>query len=319
MNLKTLNVISWIIFLLGILYWDINWWWISIIPHSLTFIWISIESEGKSSLLTSRNFQILLMLYAIFLFILSIIYIRFVSSWFWLNLINALLVYLTALLIVPNNKETSKSTDKKVFMSLSIVFLLLYVFIFIEPVQANNIEVPKQSFSSYSNYDKQGEIDAYYGIYYNGGNFDTEHVVPKDWFKDEYIREYNNYVNIIKANEKANNFKNNYKFCNISKTKSDSVLDEDKVVGYRDLSKGCFMPLDRYKGDVARITLYMYILYHDKLENKDLIDVNLMKKWAREDPISKEERTRYKYLKDTYNIENPLINNPNYIRLIVKK
>ena len=61
-------------------------------------------------------------------------------------------------------------------------------------------------------------------------------------------------------------------------------MDGYILVGYK--NNDYFMPLYSYKGDVARIILYMYVTYRDD-DNfpTDKINIDLMKAWSRLDPV----------------------------------
>jgi endonuclease I len=91
-------------------------------------------------------------------------------------------------------------------------------------------------------------------------------------------------------------------------------------------SNGGWYPGDEWKGDVARMMMYMYMRYDDiclptnvgigdsSLTEDDMIDLFL--KWNVEDPVSDFERNRYTYHENTTDNSsaqgnrNPLIDNP---------
>jgi endonuclease I len=141
---------------------------------------------------------------------------------------------------------------------------------------------------------------------------------------DDKATIYNNIFNVLKSNKIANNYKGNFKFCEVEKVTKNEIKDNGILVGYRDLSKQCFMPLDEFKGDVARIVLYMYIVYKDKLnksmlENlRSFVDLNLMKSWSDTDKVSAKEMNRNIQILELYKYHNPFVTNPNSVKWIYR-
>lgn len=86
-----------------------------------------------------------------------------------------------------------------------------------------------------------------------------------------------------------------------------------------DVGSGNWYPGDEWKGDVARIIMYMYIRYGERclpslvtegtLQNDtDMLDVLLQ--WNVDDPVSEEEMQRNDPLEQEYGNRNPFIDNP---------
>ena len=84
---------------------------------------------------------------------------------------------------------------------------------------------------------------------------------------------------------------------------------------------GCFYPGDEFKGDVARIIMYMYLRYPTQCEpvnigvgsssyasNGDM--PNLFLEWNNEDPVSDFERNRNDVIYSYQGNRNPFIDNP---------
>ena len=95
--------------------------------------------------------------------------------------------------------------------------------------------------------------------------------------------------------------------------------------GNSGISQGGWYPGDEWKGDVARMMMYMYVRYEDRclptnigigdnsLTQDDMIDLFL--KWNVEDPVSNIEKNRNTYHEDLSNgsaqgNRNPFIDNP---------
>lgn len=84
-------------------------------------------------------------------------------------------------------------------------------------------------------------------------------------------------------------------------------------------SQGEFYPGDEWKGDVARMMMYMHIRYGNRCKanyvgsgthtyHEDMPDIFL--KWNAEDPVSEHERIRNEVLEDRQGNRNPFIDNP---------
>ncbi len=86
-------------------------------------------------------------------------------------------------------------------------------------------------------------------------------------------------------------------------------------------SNGNFYPGDEWKGDVARMMMYMYVRYPSQCEASavgvgatsysdfgDMPDVFL--EWNTEDPVSEFEKTRNNIVADAQGNRNPFIDNP---------
>lgn len=117
------------------------------------------------------------------------------------------------------------------------------------------------------------------------------------------------------SNVQRNSSRGNLKFANGS--------------GNSSTSGGGWYPGDEWKGDVARMMMYMYLRYGDQCKptavaignvtNDNMIDILL--KWNAEDPVSILETQRNEYLGNTANQyaqgnRNPFIDNPYLATLI---
>ncbi len=89
--------------------------------------------------------------------------------------------------------------------------------------------------------------------------------------------------------------------------------------------KGCFYPGDEFKGDVARIIMYMYLRYPtqclpinigvgSRLFSSDMPDIFL--EWNEEDPVNAFERHRNNVIASYQYNRNPFIDNPYLATLI---
>jgi len=99
-------------------------------------------------------------------------------------------------------------------------------------------------------------------------------------------------------------------------------------------ANGGYYPGDDHKGDVARIILYMEVMYKDILTLTNSLDIlldesnhytlsgarmgllNLLLDWHKEDPVDDFERQRNNVIYTYQNNRNPFIDKPEYVHLI---
>ncbi len=90
-------------------------------------------------------------------------------------------------------------------------------------------------------------------------------------------------------------------------------------------SNGLFYPGDEWKGDVARMMMYMHLRYQDRCTanqvgqdthsyHADIPDIFLQ--WNAEDPVSEHELVRNEVLQDMQGNRNPFIDNP-YLATVI--
>lgn len=123
--------------------------------------------------------------------------------------------------------------------------------------------------SNYS-YDQTVRIHQGYYIYdrTESNNLDTEHVFVADWGNHE--RFVNDLHNLYLSNKTVNNERGVMEF------------------GY---DKDQFEPDNKYKGNIARVLLYMYVTYPE-VRKSNKIDIQLMKQWNLLDPPDAGEKRR---------------------------
>ena len=109
--------------------------------------------------------------------------------------------------------------------------------------------------------------------------------------------------------------------------RSNRLFIDDSGVDSKVTDDGYFYPGDEWKGDVARIIMYMYLRYPNQCEaidsatgsvnyspNGDMPDVFL--EWNEEDPVSALELTRNDVISSYQGNRNPFIDNPYLATLI---
>lgn len=298
------------LFIGGVLFDGLGWWWllIPLFPLSGLTIYLYNDVLGSKAALTN---QIRLGLTWMFVAATGFVLIAsFITPWwlFGLTIPIALLAFRNKLLGMHPRIELSKKDHDTVLIITSYMFVVFLLLFCVPSFIANNHANPKDHFPL--DYDA---VDSYklYGI---TPPYNREHVIARSWYDnaDNFV---NDFVNVIWSNQTANGKRGNNRFCNIPKRSEYEVYSESELVGY--IRDDCFMPTDEFKGDVARIVLYMYVTYQDDGLNRSHIDLSLMKSWAKNDPVSGVEIQRNKTIQSLYGYSNRFVSNPGLIRYIV--
>lgn len=163
------------------------------------------------------------------------------------------------------------------------------------------------------------------GTYKTEGDvYNREHSFPKSWF-DEASPMYTDLFHLYPTDGYVNGRRSNYPYGETnSPTWSSyngwSKLGPSSVAGY---SGTVFEPNDEYKGDLARTYFYMATAYEDKIANwsSDMLDgkrypayatwaLNMLLRWAKEDPVSQKEIDRNEAVYKIQRNRNPYIDFP---------
>ena len=157
------------------------------------------------------------------------------------------------------------------------------------------------------------------GEYYN-----REHSMPKSWFNDETPM-YTDLMHIVPTDKYVNGRRSNNPFGETtSPTYSSeggfSKLGPSSISGY---SGTVFEPNDEYKGDFARIYSYMVTCYEERISSWDsdmLLHnkypafttwaLNMLLRWAAEDPVSQKEIDRNNAVYNIQGNRNPYVDYP---------
>ena len=157
-----------------------------------------------------------------------------------------------------------------------------------------------------------------------GDCYNREHSMPKSWFDDERPM-YTDLVHLIPTDGYVNGRRSNYPFGETDEptyTSSGgfSKLGPSSVDGYKGT---VFEPNDEYKGDFARIYFYMVTCYEDKVSTweSDMLAGNaypaltqwaldMLMRWAEEDPVSKKETDRNNAVNALQGNRNPYVDYP---------
>lgn len=146
--------------------------------------------------------------------------------------------------------------------------------------------------------------------------YNREHVFPRSLANPGMGNTNNNYTGIVAdphniraCDQQMNLNRVNYRFGPGSGTAGVVVVQGENV----------WYPGDEFKGDIARMMMYMYVRYGDRclptfvgqgdtMDDNDMLELFL--EWNAEDPVSYLETQRNDRLEDVYGNRNPFIDNP---------
>jgi len=165
-----------------------------------------------------------------------------------------------------------------------------------------------------------------------GDCYNREHSLPKSWFNNQQPAYYD-MGHIIPTDGKVNGQRSNWPFgeCeNGTRLSKGSYVAKGKLgsstfEGYTSVGT-VFEPDDEYKGDFARMYMYMRVRYKSMNMTSDSgsdmfnatdanygmtdYSVSLLMKWHRLDPVSKKEVDRNNGMQSVQNNRNPFIDYP---------
>ena len=157
-----------------------------------------------------------------------------------------------------------------------------------------------------------------------GDVYNREHSFPKSWFNDASPM-YTDLFHLYPTDGYVNGRRSNYPYGETnsptwSRYNGWSKLGPSSIAGY---SGTVFEPNDEYKGDLARTYFYMATAYEDKITNwsSDMLDgkrypayatwaLNMLLRWAKEDPVSQKEIDRNEAVYKIQRNRNPYIDFP---------
>lgn len=170
-----------------------------------------------------------------------------------------------------------------------------------------------------------------------GDCYNREHSVPKSWFGEKKPAYYD-LGHIVPTDGYVNNQRSNYAFGECAngtrlvngQYHGTGKLGQSTFSGYTSYTK-VFEPDDQYKGDFARMYMYMIVRYKKGNSNGITItsgdgakmfnstdtkfgltdySVALLMKWHRLDPVSRKEVDRNNGMQSEQNNRNPFIDYP---------
>ena len=161
-----------------------------------------------------------------------------------------------------------------------------------------------------------------------------EHSVPKSWWggynENQGYFAYTDLNHLYPSDADANSAKLNYPLGEVETVHFDNGVSKTgtPVAGQGGGSSVVFEPDARYKGDFARTYFYMAACYQDYTWKYKYMytedtwltlnqwSIDLLLRWAREDPVSDKEKARNEAVYRCQNNRNPFIDNPNLIEYI---
>lgn len=176
------------------------------------------------------------------------------------------------------------------------------------------------------------------GTYSGEGDcYNREHSFPKSWFGGSTSAgPGSDYHHIFPTDGKVNGMRSNYPYGPVGSASYES--DNGSKLGsssWPGLSGTVFEPINEYKGDVARAFLYMVTCYqnsmsawqHDDPSGDLTMDgttypsvessyLQLMMKWANDDPPSQKEIDRNNAAYTYQGNRNPFVDHPEYVNYI---
>ena len=170
-----------------------------------------------------------------------------------------------------------------------------------------------------------------------GDVYNREHSFPNSWFGGKVMPMYTDLNHLYPTDGYVNNKRSNFPF---GETRGESYQSAN---GFSKLGKctwpgytgTVFEPNDEYKGDFARTYFYMVTCYEEKLadwyancpDSRATLDGNtypglsswqleMLMKWADDDPVSEKETARNMAVYDIQKNRNPFIDYPGLERYI---
>lgn len=140
----------------------------------------------------------------------------------------------------------------------------------------------------------------YWKEYQSGGNshskqtFNTEHVYPKSKIGDIAITDLHH---LRVCDSKINSNRSNYPFTEGSGN-------------YKLIKGNSWYPGDEWKGDVARMIMYINLRYSEPWKDISTGGIEMLLKWNAEDPVSAIEKKRNNVIESAQGNRNPFIDNP---------
>ena len=163
-----------------------------------------------------------------------------------------------------------------------------------------------------------------------GAGWNREHVFPSSWWGgSNTATQYTDLHNLFPSDAYTNALKSNFP---LGKVQSGANGNSAIGVDINSCATGCnnlaFEPADQYKGDLARVFLYMAVRYKDELPNwasqsctgdavlsADGLEpclLNLLLLWHQDDPVDGIETSRNNAIFETQGNRNPFVDMPSW-------
>ncbi len=172
-----------------------------------------------------------------------------------------------------------------------------------------------------------------------GTCYNREHSLPNSWWGGSTTDSmYSDLNTLVPTDGYVNNMRSNYTFGKVTTPSWTSTNGSKRgpcsYPGYTGTQANVFEPIDEYKGDFARIFLYMATRYESKVATwitdgnaNDCFNgttfpafetwqINLLMEWHNNDPVSQKEINRNNAVYSIQGNRNPFIDYPGYVALI---
>ena len=183
--------------------------------------------------------------------------------------------------------------------------------------------------------DRYSNITNYTKVKHRAGNYsgegdcyNREHSFPASWFNDDAPM-YTDLMHLVASDGKVNGNRGNLPFGETNGGKNNSANNYSKIgrcttAGYTG-SSDVFEPNDEWKGDFARIYFYMVTCYEenvsdwhcdmlmvpaDKYQPFSIWAINMLLRWAKNDPVSDVEKKRNEGVYGIQGNRNPFVDYP---------
>ena len=192
-------------------------------------------------------------------------------------------------------------------------------------------------YSNYREFEFVTDQDKGSGGNKEGEYYNREHSWPNSWFGAKVMPMYTDLHHMYPTDKLVNNKRANNPFGETNGETFKSANDFSKLgkCTYPGYEGTVFEPNDLYKGDFARTYFYMVTCYEEKLpdwytnyaESRPTLDgktypglsdwqLEMLLKWAKNDPVSDKETNRNNAVWEIQNNRNPFIDYPELERFI---
>ena len=155
----------------------------------------------------------------------------------------------------------------------------------------------------------------------NGMNI--EHSVAKSWWGGNKNNAYCDIHHLNPSDQNANSRKSNYPLGELTSVSWDNGVTFVGKANIDGSSMNAYEPCDEYKGDFARVFMYMFTCYQDLTWEYTWMNyekstyptlkpwaVNLLLKWHKQDPVSEKEVNRNNAVYAVQGNRNPFVDYP---------
>jgi hypothetical protein len=141
-----------------------------------------------------------------------------------------------------------------------------------------------------------------------------EHVWPRSWMGDrseDFALKESDMHNLFPEFADVNRLRGNLPFAQVSKNENTEVYPS--AIGKNQSGKQSFMPRAEVRGDIARVLFYFSMRWRLPIHQEQ---EEILKKWAKADPVSSREIERNGYIAQLQGNVNPFVSCPKLFEMI---